>query len=158
MQKAAGLSQEHIGQHLAGIVTKAIRAVINKPYTFYIEFVERRNSTEADLFVTLDGHRMSVIDSTGGGLADVCSFALKVAYLLLSTEDRVLVLDEPARHLNSQQQREAFAEVVKTLCEEFNIQAIITTTVPELIDIADQIIEVTQQDGVSTCRSTDINR
>jgi hypothetical protein len=152
MREGAKLSQAHIATHLSGIVTKAIRTVIEKPYEFKIEFVERRGVTEADLYVTLGGHRVDILGGTGGGLADVCSFTLKVAYLLLSGEDRVLVIDEIARHINSPEQRAAFAEVVKALCKEFAIQVIITTAVDEFVDIADKVITVTQINGESRCQ------
>ena len=144
MRKAAKLSQEHIAVHLAGIVTKAIRTSITKPYVFHIEFVERRNVTEADVYVTLHGNRANIMESTGGGMADICSFALKVAYLLLSNANRVLIIDEIARHVNSPQQRKAFASVVKALSREFDIQIIITTTLPEFLEISDNIIQITQ--------------
>ena len=144
MRKAAKLSQRHIAVHLAGIVTKAIRTSIIKPYVFHIEFVERRNVTEADVYVTLHGNRANIMESTGGGMADICSFALKVAYLLLSNANRVLIIDEIARHVNSPQQRKAFASVVKALSREFDIQIIITTTLPEFLEISDNIIQITQ--------------
>jgi len=148
-KKAAQRSQESIMVHLSGIVTKAIQTVIGKPYKFHVEFVERRGVTEADLYVTLNGNRLDILESAGGGLADVCSFALKVAYLILSGKERVLVIDEVARHLNSSQQREAFARTVKELSKEFGIQLILNTTVPEFVDIGDQVFHVTQKNGVS---------
>lgn len=153
MRKAAKMSQEHIAVHLAGIVTKAIRTSISKPYKFHIEFVERRKVTEADIYVTLNGNRADILESTGGGMADICSFALKVAYLLLSNANRVLIIDEIARHVNSPEQRRAFASVVQALSKEFDIQVIITTTLSEFLDIADNLITVTQDpEGISHAR------
>jgi len=140
MQASAKLSQGHLAAHLSEIVTQAIQAVIQKPYEFVCEFVERRGSTEADLYLTRDSHRFGILSGTGGGLADVCSFSLKVAYLLLSNVDRVLIIDEVARHLNSSKQREAFAEVLSRLSKEFDIQLIINSTVPELLVVADNVV------------------
>jgi len=152
MRQAAKLSQEHLAVNLSGIVTKAIQAVINKPYEFKVEFVERRGVTECDLYVTKHGFPFNILGGTGGGLADTCSFALKVAYLLLSDVDNILIIDEIARHINSADQRVAFANVVKTLCEEFNIQLITNTTVDEILAIADRTFLVTQTDEVSHVR------
>jgi len=94
MQKAAKISQEHLAAHLSGIVTQAVQAVIQKPYEFVCEFVERRGATEADLYLIKDGQQYDILEGTGGGLADVISFSLKLAYLLLSNVDRVLIIDE----------------------------------------------------------------
>ncbi|RUM43546.1 MAG: hypothetical protein DSY80_05440 [Desulfocapsa sp.] len=149
LQQAAKLAQAQTAAKLSGIVTKAIRAVLNKPYEFHLEFVERRGATECDIFVTLHGNRASILGATGGGLADVCSLALKVAYLLLSKNDRVLFLDECSRHVNSPRQRRLFATVIKTLSQEFEIQFIIASAIPELIEIADNLITVTQTNEVS---------
>jgi len=140
MQAAAKLSQDHLAAHLSGIVTQAIQVVIQKPYTFVCEFVERRGSTEADLHLMKDGHRFGILGGTGGGLADVCSATLKVAYLLLSNTDRVLIIDEIARHINSAKQREAFAGVIAGLSKEFGIQMILNSTVTELLAVADNVI------------------
>lgn len=140
MQRAAKMSQDHLAAHLSGIVTQAIQAVIEKPYSFVCEFVERRGSTEADLYLIKDGEYFDILGSTGGGLADVCSFSLKIAYLLLSNVDRVLVIDEVSRHINSARQRENFAEVLARLSKEFEIQLIINSTISELERVADKLI------------------
>ncbi len=150
MQKSAKMSQDHLAQHLSSIVTQAIQPVVNKPYEFVCEFVERRGTTEADLFLTKKGEVFDILGGTGGGLADVCSFSLKVAYLLLSNVDRVLIIDEVSRHINSAKQRERFAAVLKKLSEEFEIQMIINSTIPELTSIADNLITLDQVDG-ETC-------
>lgn len=147
MQKAAKLSQDSLAAHLSTIVTQAIQAVIEKPYEFVCEFVERRGSTEADLYLVKDGEKFDILGGTGGGLADVCSFSLKVAYLLLSNVDRVLIIDEVSRHINSARQREHFAKVLKKLSEEFEIQMIINSTIPELQEVADKIFELGQING-----------
>lgn len=147
MQTAAKRSQEYLAQHLSSIVTQAIQTVIEKPYEFVCEFVERRGSSEADLYLKKDDNIYDILESTGGGLGDVCSFALKVAYLLLSNTDNVLIIDEVSRHINSVRQRELFAQVLKKLSEEFEIQMIINTTIPELLEVADNIIELRQQNG-----------
>lgn len=147
MQTAAKRSQEYLAQHLSSIVTQAIQTVIEKPYEFVCEFVERRGSSEADLYLKKDDNIYDILESTGGGLGDVCSFALKVAYLLLSNTDNVLIIDEVSRHINSVRQRELFAQVLKKLSEEFEIQIIINTTIPELLEVADNTIELRQQNG-----------
>jgi len=149
MQKAAKLSQDHLAAHLSSIVTQAIQAVIRKPYEFVCEFVERRGSTEADLYLLRGGDRFEILGGTGGGLADVISFSLKVAYLLLSNVDKVLIIDEVSRHINSPEQRERFAEVLKRLSSEFEIQLILNTTIPEILAVADSVIELQQVGDVS---------
>ncbi len=149
MQQAAKISQAHLAGHLSLIVTQAIQTVLNKPYEFVCEFVERRGSTEADLYLTKGGEKFDILGGTGGGLADVISFSLKIAYLLLSNVDRVLIIDEVSRHINSPMQRENFARVLKKLSREFEIQLILNTTIPELLQVADKIITLTQVNEIT---------
>lgn len=155
MQKAAALSQQHLAAHLSRIVTQAVQAVIEKPYEFVCEFVERRGSTEADLYLVKDGERFDILAGTGGGLADVCSFSLKVAYLLLSNVGRVLIIDEVSRHINSPEQRRRFAEVLVRLSAEFNIQVIVNTTIPELVNAADRTFTLSQKDGATVVKTSE---
>lgn len=147
MQEAAELSQEHLAAHISGIVTQAVQAVIQRPYEFVCEFVKRRGATEADLYLKKDGQEFDVLGSTGGGLADVCSFSLKVAYLLLSDVDKVLIIDEVSRHINSPEQKRAFAEVLVKLSSEFGIQLILNTTIPELLAVSDRTITLKLGEG-----------
>lgn len=149
MQVAAKLSQNYLAAHLSTIVTHAIQVVIQKDYEFVCEFVERRGATEADLYLVKGGHRFGILGGTGGGLADVISFALKVAYLLLANTNKVLIIDEVARHINSEKQRAAFAGVLVGLSKEFEIQLIINSTTPELLAVADNIITLEAAEDVS---------
>lgn len=149
MQKAAKISQQQLAKHLSGIVTQAIQAVVQKPYGFVCEFVERRGATECDLYLMKGGDRFEILSGTGGGLADVISFSLKVAYLLLSSVDRVLIIDEVSRHINSKQQREYFATVLVRLSKEFDIQLILNTTIPELLAVADKVIVLKQVNDIT---------
>ena len=136
---AIELQQLVVGS-LSEIVTNAVQYVIGKDYRFVAEFVERRGTSECDMYLEYNGHRRDILGSTGGGVADVCSFALKVAYLLLSPNERCLILDEVSRHINDVGQRERFAETVLELCRKFDMQIILLTGVDELVEIADKVI------------------
>lgn len=144
MQKAAKMSQDHLAYHLSSIVTQAVQAVVEKPYEFVCEFVERRGTSEADLYLMKDGKKYDILDGTGGGIADVCSFSLKIAYLMLSNNDKVLIIDEVSRHINSPRQRENFADVMRKLSDEFQVQMIINSTVPEYEIVADKVFRLSQ--------------
>jgi chromosome segregation ATPase len=150
-QKASLLTQNNLAEHLSSIVTKAIRTVwYDRDLSFHTEFVERRNTTECDMWLEEDGFKYSLLDSRGYGVVDVVSFALKVAYILLHKTDNVLVIDEPFRNLD-ESKHELVSLVIKELADELNIQFIITTHVPALKEYADKSFEITQSKGVSRC-------
>lgn len=148
-QKASILTQNHLAQHLSVIVTQALRTVFyEKDVYFKVEFVERRNVTECDMWIEENGYKYSLLESRGFGMTDISSFALKVAYILLHESDDVLIIDEPFRNL-SENKHVIASQMIKELSEELNIQFIIATHVQALRDHSDKSFHISQKNGVS---------
>jgi DNA repair exonuclease SbcCD ATPase subunit len=148
-QKAAILTQNHLATHLSTIVTKALRVTFyEKDVQLKVEFVERRNVAECDMWIEEDGYKYSLLESRGFGMTDIVSFALRVAYILLHNSDNVLVIDEPFRNL-SEDKHEGTSQMIKELSKELGIQFIISTHVPTLKEYADKAFFVKQKDGIS---------
>ena len=150
--KAAKLVQDELSCKLSAIVTKAIATVFEEPLEFVAQFVERRGVNEVDLFVKdAAGHTYDILSGRGGGLADVCSASLQMAFILLSDVDRYLIVDEIARHLSSEAQ-ERFAQVLQLLCREFGFTIIMTTHSEALAEAADRRFLTSIKKGVTTVR------
>lgn len=148
-QKAASETQQFLSNHLSAIVTNAVRSVFpEREITFHLKFVERRNSTECDLYLTEGNHEFSLFDSRGYGITDIVSFAMKVAYVILHQNENLLIIDEPFRNLSTRRYDLA-SKMVRTISEELNIQFIIVTHVDELKEHAHKSYEVIQNNGVS---------
>lgn len=148
-RKAARLVQDELAGKLSTIVTKAIATVFEEPLEFVCEFVERRGVSEADLYVKdADGHTYDILSGRGGGLADVCSTSLQMAFIMLSDVDRYLIADEIARHLSTGHQ-ERFAEVLKLLCSEFGFTIVMTTHSQALAEAADKLFQVSIKNNTS---------
>ena len=73
-----------------------------------INFLQKRGKTEAELVFVRDGKELSPTDGAGLGACDVAAFSLRAAAICLSRPGRrrLLVLDEPFKHL-SEEYREA---------------------------------------------------
>jgi hypothetical protein len=143
-QKTLTLLSTQIGQ----LVTDAIHAVFDNPYTFKMGFVNRRNQTECDLSVVRNNVDRHPLSSNGGGLADVISTALRSTFLVLSEVRPVLILDEPFKFLSEDLQSYCCI-MLKTISDQLGIQIIMVSHLNEMREIADNIINVTQTDGVS---------
>ncbi len=141
VQKASKLTQEHISKHLAGIVTKALATVFEEKFEFKIEWVERRNTTEADFKLFKNKRERAIFGSSGFGIADIISFALRVAYVLLLGKRRLLILDEPFRHLDVRRQPYA-ANLVNQLAEELDMKFIIATHHKDFANECKSLIKV----------------
>lgn len=107
-----------------------VRVKVMRPaYDFRIEFVKRRNKTEADLYFERDGNRYEY-GQVGGGVLDVAAFALRLASLVLRRPPvrKVLVLDEPAKMLSERGGNlERFCDLLVTLADETGFQFIIVS-------------------------------
>ena len=81
------------------------------------------------------------------------SFALRIAsYALEQGNDNVIILDEPFRFVSRDLVSRA-GEILKVLSEKLNLQIILVTHIPELIDVADKVFEVKKNsDGVSNVK------
>ena len=134
-------TQQQLEMRITNIVSMALAAVFPDPYQFKLVFNERRNQTEADLLLVRDGEELNPVEGAGGGVLDVVSFALRIAVLLMSNHRRIIILDEPFRHLSADLQPKA-SEMMKMLSDKLGIQFIMVSHEEGIIDCADNIITI----------------
>jgi len=142
---------EQISAQIGQLVTDAIHSVFDNPYTFDMSFVNRRNQTECDLYVVRNGRRRHPLESNGGGLADVISVPFRCTFLVLSDLHPILVLDEPYKFLSVDLQNYCFM-MLKTISDQLGVQIIVVSHLNEMKEIADNIVNVTQIQGISTIK------
>lgn len=148
IQTVAEQTQKQIEYHISNLVSLALASVFPDPYEFKIQFVQRRNRTEADLIFIKDDNEGTPIDVSGGGPLDVASFALRASIWSIKPTRNVLILDEPFGFVSRDLQYKC-SEMVKMISEKLNIQIIMVSHIPELIDKADRVFTVTNEKGVS---------
>lgn len=141
MQLAARKTQENLEVHFSDLVSKALATVFDDPYLFVPKFEERRNKTECDLWFEKNKVRRRPRFSTGGGVIDITSFALRLAYNRLEKGAPVLVLDEPFKMLSKSLMPRAVA-LLHLLSREFGVQMIINSHIDELAQQADKVFEI----------------
>lgn len=147
-RKSAKLVQDHLATKLSGIVTKSLSTVFEEPMEFVAQFVERRGVSECDLFLRIGGHEYDILKGQGGGIADVCSMTLQMAFIMLAQVDRVLIIDEPARHMDIAAQ-ERFISVLQELCKELNFTIIMVTHSQPFTEGADKVFKIIKKGGIS---------
>jgi len=151
IQTVAQTTQERLEHHISSLVTMALASVFPDPYTFVLQFVKRREKTEADLIFVKDGNEGSPMDVSGGGPLDVASFALRTATWAIKPTRNVLILDEPFRFVSRNLQL-ACSEMLKYISEKLEIQLIVVSHIPEIMDKADKVFNVTNENGISVVR------
>lgn len=144
IQEVARSTQNRLQQRFQDIVQSALDCVFQDTYTFKLEFIAKRGKTEVDMWLDKDGTRMDIVDSNGGGVVDVICFALRIVCLTLSTTDRVLILDEPFKHLRGDA-RKRLGELVRSISDKIGIQIIMVADVAGTSIIADKVFSVSMQ-------------
>lgn len=148
-QLVAKETQEQVKFQLEDIVNLALNAVYSDKYRFEALIEPKRNGSEARLVLfNKDGFELDPLESTGGGVCDILSFALRIALLVISKNDRVLIMDEPFKFI-SKDVRESAIEIIKRISSDLGVQIICVTHDDELIECADRVFVATQTEGIS---------
>jgi len=143
-------TQQQLSFHISDITSLALEAVFVNPYKLIVDFVQRRNKTECDLYFDRDGNRVDPLGASGGGAVDIASFALRIAsWSMQRPKSRnVIILDEPLRFLSANHQEQA-SQMIKEISEKLGIQFIIITHEPILASYADKVFETKIKKGVT---------
>lgn len=144
-------TQRQVEIHISDLVSTALSSVFPEPYKMVLEFVVRRDKTEADLLFSKGDSQVDPLSSSGGGPIDVASFALRVALWSLEgskTRRPVLILDEPFRFV-SRNLQDRVGLMLKELSTRLGLQFIIVTHEEKLTEIADRSFHVSIKNGVS---------
>jgi len=134
LQRLAQQTQQQVHKCIAEVVTRCLDTVFgDDAYEFEIQFERKRGKTEAKLVFLRDGFEIDPMDAAGGGVIDVCGFALRLACLILKSPPsrRLLVLDEPFKHL-SKNYRPRIRCLLEALADDLKIQFIMVTHDPDL--------------------------
>lgn len=150
-QTAVKVFYQNLSSRLGDIITEGLSIVFPESgYKFTIEFVERRNNVEADIFLEdKEGNTFDLLGGVGGGVADFVSLLLRCTYIILSGKSNLLISDEPLKFIDREVISDA-ARFLRKFCEEFNFQMIVVTHIPEIAEQAEKIYKVTLNKGVSS--------
>jgi len=132
------------------IINMALSAVFEEEIKFTIEFIEKRNKTEVEMYLEdQDGNKTTPRWDEAGGVLDIVFLAFRISLWAMSKPAPVILLDEPVKNLSKPQQINA-SKILKTLSEELNLQFILVTHETALIESADRVFEVTKKNGISS--------
>lgn len=138
-------ANETIKVGLESIVSNALHSIYGTSYDFKIEFDRRGNYSELNFNIQTPDCKKALdpLLTSGGGVLDVISLALRVALLELSSPriEGPLLLDESFKHLSVGYIPKA-ANFLKTLSAKLGRQIILVSHREELIESADNKQEI----------------
>jgi DNA repair exonuclease SbcCD ATPase subunit len=150
IKEVAIKTQEQLQFHISDITSMALETVFENAYKLEIEFIQRKNKTECDVFFSRNGNKVDPLSSSGGGAVDIASFALRIASWSLTRPNlrNTIILDEPMKFV-SKEYREQTSQMLKEISDKLDIQFIIVTHDPILTKYADKVFEVNITEGIS---------
>jgi DNA repair exonuclease SbcCD ATPase subunit len=138
-------TQQEIKHYIEETVTLALQSVYGEDYEFIIEFnYTKREQFEIYFYVVHLGIKLEPRkDTCGGGVIDICSFALRMVCLTLEQPNiaSVLILDEPFKNVSAMF-IPAVGQMVVDVADLLNLQIIMVTHVDGFIETANNIIYV----------------
>lgn len=131
-QKTSQFAREQAKVQIESLVTKCLQFIFETNIEFLIEIEELRNKANAEFYVVSENEDTIIKTkpelSRGGGVVDIVSLALRIAFLQIH-KPRIqgpLILDEPAKHV-SEDYIFNVGDFLKQMSEMFNRQIIMVT-------------------------------
>lgn len=135
---------------ISKLVSMIIAYVFPDPYEFQLKFIERRNVTEADMLFIKNGHVSDdILNTGGGGVADVASVGLCLSLFSLRKTRPTFLFDEPTKYVHNPEYQIRCSELFKSLCSKLNMQIIIISDQKNMIAAADNVINIENDNGQS---------
>jgi hypothetical protein len=148
-------TQNQLSLHISDITSMALEAVFPEPYELQVEFVQRRNKTECDLYFTRERNKVKPMEASGIGAVDVAAFALRIASwtMQIPHTSPVFLLDEPFKHLKGVEPNQHVLEMIKEISKRMGIQMLMISDerIPreDIIEAADKVFEISIKNKIS---------
>ncbi len=131
-QKTSEFAREQAKAQIETLVTKCLQFIFESDIEFLIEIDELRNKANAEFYVVSKNDGIIIKTkpelSRGGGIVDIVSLALRIAFLQIHKPgiQGPLILDEPAKHVSDDYIYNV-GDFLKQTSEMFNRQIIMVT-------------------------------
>lgn len=155
-QKTSEFARLQAKHQIETLVTKCLQYVFESNIEFVIEIDELRNKSNAEFYVINEMDDMIIKTkpelSRGGGVVDIVSLALRIAFLQIHKPpiQGPLILDEPAKHV-SEDYIFNIGNFLKQTSEMFNRQVIMVTHNQHLSAISNKAYRVELVGSISSC-------
>ena len=154
IENVANQERKTIRSKIEKMITDALRLVYNDTYSIEFDYSVKRNKTSVKILLvkqTSQGIVKREMGGFGGGVADTIALPLKLLVLLASnTSDKILVVDEPGKHLDGARV-DKFFMFLNQLIDKLGIQLIICSHHSSIKDYATNInfVDINKKDNCS---------
>lgn len=159
LQKTSEYARNQAKFQVESLVTKCLQYIFETNIEFLIEIEEQRGKANAEFYVINEIDDILIKTkpelSRGGGVVDIVSLALRIAFLQTHKPkiEGPLILDEPGKHVSNEYIYNV-AEFLKQTSELFNRQIIMVTHDNHLAAIGSNSYKVGLEGSISTITKT----
>src|SRR5690606_13176740 len=152
LQTAAEHARVQAKEQMETLVTNALQYVFGPMFRFEIELSGHGGKPHAEFYVVTEWEGRTVRtkpqEARGGGVVDITSLALRVAFMesFRPRPEGPLILDEPGKHVSSEYVI-PMLEFLKSTGDMFGRQIILVTHNPHLTEGAEQVFQVGLRSG-----------
>ncbi len=152
LQKVAQQTQNQLVFRISELVELCINSIFDTEYKFILNFIQKRNKTEAEIYIEDEQGRYEI--SPADGMGNIVAFALRIVLwdLYKPKSCSTIVLDEPFKDL-SQDKQERVGMLLKMLSQQLGLQFIIVTHKSDIKKNADKVFNVKKIKEVSVVRT-----
>ncbi len=153
-QKSGEHARKQAKIQLETLVTNALQYVFGASFRFEIELAPADKNPTAEFYVVSEWNgeiiRTKPQDARGGGVVDIISLALRIAFLetVRPRLEGPILLDEPGKHV-SEDYVLPMTQFLQSVYETFDRQILLVTHNTHLTESADQAFYVRLLDGKS---------
>lgn len=146
-QKTSIFAREQAKVQIESLVTKCLEYVFNTNIKFSIEIDELRNKANAEFYIITEVDDMIIKtkpeQSRGGGIVDIVSLALRIAFLQIHKPplEGPLLLDEPAKHVSDEYIYNV-GDFLSQTSQMFNRQILMVTHNQHLASLGNKVYNV----------------
>ncbi|WP_028775831.1 ATPase [Shimazuella kribbensis] len=153
-QRSGEYARKQAKVQLETLVTNALQYVFGSSFRFEIDLSPADKNPTAEFYVVTEWNgetiRTKPQDARGGGVVDIISLALRIAFLetVRPRLDGPILLDEPGKHV-SEDYILPMTQFLQSVYETFDRQILFVTHNTHLTESADQAFFVRLNDGKS---------
>ena len=130
LQNIAELIQTFSHERLTKIASECLHIIFGNLYSVKLEFNKKRGKTESKFVYYKNKHKVNPL-LTSGGVRNVVSFALRLTNILLQTNRKVIIMDEPFVGLDKINKKK-IEHLLNVLSSRLDFQIILITHDDEL--------------------------
>lgn len=158
LQNLEGAWRREFEKNLAALVSHGLTAVFGEPLALKVENRVVRDVLATELSLVrgagTDAIETPVLGASGGSVVNVLSLLLRVLLVISARPPlrRILILDEALEYLDEYSMPAAVGTLIRELAERLDLQFIIVSHEPALVEAADRAYEVTRGVGEATAK------